>query len=154
MFQKSEIKAINTDFWQGFKKYMQKTKSSNGRKINWLNYPSDVKDIYIRMEVDGKSAALCFDIQSKDPEIRALIWDQMIELQKLIDKTVKWDSIWIENLSSKQGVLFSRIKWEKENLSLFNKDDYSVIYKFLSERLIEFDLFYQEYKEILINLVH
>jgi hypothetical protein len=27
------------------------------------------------------------------------------------------------------------------------------MYRFMQERLLEFDLFYQEYKEILINLI-
>ena len=49
MFSKEESKEHNLIFWNGFNTYMTKIRSSNGRKINWLNYPSDAKTIFIRL---------------------------------------------------------------------------------------------------------
>ena len=79
MFSKEESKEHNLIFWNGFNTYMTKIRSSNGRKINWLNYPSDAKTIFIRLEVDAKSSKLCFDIQHKDDDLRAIIYEQMTE---------------------------------------------------------------------------
>jgi hypothetical protein len=42
MFSKEELKQYKIDFWTAFKKRMQDKRSSNGRKINWLNYPSEI----------------------------------------------------------------------------------------------------------------
>ena len=84
MFSKEESRQLNYSFWNGFNEYMSKVRSSNGRKTNWSSYPSDVKSIFIRLEVDSKGARLCFDIQHKDDELRAIIWEQMTELKMVL----------------------------------------------------------------------
>ena len=66
MLEKEEFKKLNKGFWVGFQAHMSKTRNVNDKRINWINYRSDVKSIFIRLEVDGKGARLCFDIQEKD----------------------------------------------------------------------------------------
>jgi hypothetical protein len=154
MLSKEERSALNTSFWTGFKKIMNAYKSSNGRAINWLNYPSDVKGVYIRMEVDNDCARLCFDMQFKDEGIQSLVWEQMGELKKIIESNMQHETLWIEMAHSKEGFNFSRICWELKGVSIYNEDNYHDIYQFLKRRIIEFDMFYQEFKDIIINLVH
>ena len=120
--------------------------------MNWLNYPSDVKDIYIRLQADNKGTRMCFDIQPKDEGVRAIIWEQMTELKKVMEGSMQHETIWIEQLVSPEGRNFSRIMWEQPGLNFYNEDDHQAIFEFLKNRLIEFDEFYQEFKEILISL--
>lgn len=82
MLTREQQKQLNIEFWNEFRKFMSHFKSSNGKRINWLSYPSDVKNVYIRLQADGKGARLCLDIQPKDDGIRAIIWEQMTELKK------------------------------------------------------------------------
>ena len=152
MLSKEKLKNKNIVFWEQFKKSMKNYRSVNGRQMNWINYPSDVKDIYIRMEVDAKGARLCFDIQPKDDEIRSIIWEQMTELKKIMQDTMGIEAEWNEKSHYWNGRLISRIKWEDRNLNFFNEEDIPKINDFLKDKLIRFDSFYQEFKEILINL--
>jgi hypothetical protein len=152
MLSREEQKKMNSEFWEQFRKYMNKVRSSNGRKMNWLNYPSDVKNIFIRLQADSKGARLCFDIQPKDDGIRAIIWEQMTELKKVMEGSLSHETIWIEHLNSSEGRVFSRIMWEQNGLNFFYEKDHQAIFEFLKNRLIEFDEFYQEFKEILISL--
>ncbi|MBP5983845.1 MAG: DUF4268 domain-containing protein, partial [Fluviicola sp.] len=73
MFSKEELKQYKTDFWIAFKKRMQDKRSSNGRRINWLNYPSEIPYIFIRLDATAKEARFMIDIQPKDDGIRAII---------------------------------------------------------------------------------
>ena len=59
---------------------------------------------------------------------------------------------WVEHLDS-NGMVIRRIYWESRDWSLYKVKDWKKMYRFMQERLLEFDLFYQEYKEILINLI-
>jgi hypothetical protein len=152
MFTKEERKERNTSFWADFKKVMRPYKSCNGRRMNWIGYPSDVKSIYIRMEIDQHSARLCFDIQAKDAGVRAILYEQMTELKKVLEATMTWETQWFENFQTKEGQTISRIYWESEPLNFFNDEDWPRIMEFLKDRLIEFDAFYQEFKDILIAL--
>lgn len=152
MLSKEELKLKNTLFWNGFKKFMQKYKSSNGKRMNWVSYPSDVKNVYIRLYTDSKVARLSFEIQPKDNSVREIIWEQMTELKKVMEASMKYETIWDEKSYTVDGKIYSRIYWELEGVNYFNEEDHSKIYDFLKDRLLEFDEFYQEFKEILISL--
>lgn len=151
MFSKEEKKEINIEFWNGFKNHMNNYRSTNGRKINWLNYPSDIKTIFIRLEVDSKYARLCFDIQPKDDSIREILWEQMTELKQVMENITQVKAEWIQNYNYLDKTI-SRIVWENNAYNLYNSNDKILIYNFLKERLIKFDEFYQEYKDILVAL--
>ena len=154
MFSKEESRQLNLAFWNGFQDYISKNRSSNGRKINWLNYPSDIRSIFIRLEVDSKGARLCVDIQPKDNEIRALLFEQMSELKVVLEDITIEKPTWIENHYYLNKQYISRIVWENNLLNFYKSEHRDLIYTFLAERLLKFDLFYQEYKEILIALAN
>ncbi len=152
MLSREQQKQLNIEFWNEFRKFMNHFKSSNGKRINWLSYPSDVKNVYIRLQADGKGARLCFDIQPKDDGIRAIIWEQMTELKKVMENNMTYETIWLEKMWNDEGRSFSRIMWQQEDVDFYLTKDRIVIFEFLKNRLVEFDAFYQEFKEILISL--
>ena len=152
MISKEARKERNTLFWTSFQKEMRNFKSSNGRGINWINYPTDVKDLYVRLETDGKTTKFCFDVQPKDDGIRSILWEQMTELKKVMEDQTGEATAWNEFDREFAGRTISRVHWEKGGLNFYNDDDFTEIKLFLREKLIAFDIFYQEYKEILIAL--
>lgn len=152
MLTKEERKERNTLFWDGFRKEMRKIRAASGRNIDWVNYPTQVKDIYIRMETDSKGAAFCIDIQPKDDGIRALLWEQMTELKRLLEEDMG-EGEWIEIDRVFAGRNVSRIKWKKEGINFYKEDDLDAFKAFFKEKLVSFDYFYQEYKDILLALV-
>lgn len=133
---------------------MREHKSSNGRGINWLNYPSDVKSIFIRMQVDKKTTALNFDVQFKDPDILAIVWEQLHEMRKLMETTMEMEGQWLEHNYLNNGQQYYRIQWSIDNLNYHKLEDREEIYSFLEATLLKFDEFYQEFKEIVVNLVN
>ncbi|MBU2019796.1 MAG: DUF4268 domain-containing protein [Bacteroidetes bacterium] len=153
MLTKEESTEINRQFWGEFHKQMRGKKSANGRSISWLNYPTDVKNTYLRMKVGKNSAVLQYDVQFKDSEIRAIVWEQLNELKKIMEKTMMLKGEWIPEIMTPEGLIVSRISWELTGVNLYNKADHPKIYSFLEEHLLKFDVFYQEFKEIIIHLV-
>jgi hypothetical protein len=154
MLSKEALKEHNTLFWDQFRIRMRAHYSSSGRRMNWLNYPSDVKLIFIRLDVNKKFAALNFDVQVKDPEVLDLVWEQLLEMRMIMEKTMGIVGEWQDDLFLSNGNRFCRIQWKKEPCSYFDETQLEEIYIFLEEALIKFDKFYQEFKEIVINLVH
>jgi hypothetical protein len=152
MISKEELKERNSLFWTKFQKDMRNVRSSDGRRINWINYPLGVKDMYLRMETTGKFTRFSFDIQPKDDGIRSILWEQMTELRVVFEAEMGSEGIWSEFDREFAGRNVSRIYWERSDLNFFNDADWPEIQRFLSEKLIAFDAFYQEFKEILITL--
>jgi hypothetical protein len=153
MLSKEEKRNLNRTFWDGFKEFMRGNKSTNGKKINWINYPSDIKGIFIRMELTTHSASLCMDLQFHDPGVREIVWEQLHELKKLLESHMQYPTLWQEDIELETGKTIHRLKWEKHPIHYLSPKDVPIIYNFLHDRLIEFDSFYQEYKDILITLV-
>lgn len=154
MLKKEELRDYNAAFWDVFRKRMRSHPSSSGRRMNWLNYPSDVKSIFVRLEVTKKSASLNFDVQFKDEEILNLVWEQLLEMRKIMESTMEMKGDWIDDVYLENGQRFCRIQWKMEPCSYFDASQHEAIYAFLEKVLLKFDEFYQEFKEIVINLVH
>ncbi len=153
MLSKEARKERNEKFWSGFKEYMRGTLSSTGKRVNWLNYKTEVQDTYLRLICDGKTTAVCYDIQFKDTGIKAIFWEQLGELKKVLEASMKQETSWEENFITKEGHSIGRISWTIENLNFYHDEDWNKIYGFYKNRLVEFDEFYQEFKDILIALV-
>lgn len=152
MLSKEAVKEKNKAFWERFRKEIKDQRSVNGRQMNWINYPTDVKDVYVRMEVGKDGVRLCFDIQPKDEGIRSIVWEQMTELKTVMNERMGIEAIWEEKSHYWNERLISRIKWEDNTLSFHKDEDEEKIIVFLKDKLIRFDRFYQEFKDILINL--
>lgn len=152
MLSKEARKELNTEFWEEFRILMRREKSSDGRGINWINYPTSVQDVYVRLETDQHGARFCFDIQPKDEGIRSILWEQMTELKTVMEAEMGPATAWNEMHGTVAGRNISRIYWETAAFNFYNREDRVGIQKFLREKLIAFDAFYQEFKEILILL--
>ncbi len=154
MYSKDEVKTIKTLFWSSFKSKIEKHRSVSGRRINWLHYPSEIDHIYIRLDADKEGARFSFDIQGKDLGVRSIIWEQMYELKVVLEKEMGTDGKWLEAISNETVPEFNRIIWEITDVNLFSTADHKKITQFLMERILSFDRFYQEFKDILTNLAN
>ena len=153
MLSREERKSHNEAFWGLLKKQLRKHMSSTGHRINWLKYPTDINHFYLRLSSNGKESAVHFDVQVRDKEIRHLIWDQLLELKALMESNIHIKASWEMDYMNSEGLEISRISWRLENTNYYHTDDWKKIHAFYIKILIEFDRFYQEYKDILKNLV-
>lgn len=154
MFSKEERKIINTTFWGNVKKALNKIPDAEGRFIQWLNYPLKLKDGFLRLTVDNQKAVISLDIQSSDEGVRALIWEQLEELRKVMESEVTYPAVWDKNAVNNAGQNISQIRWELDNVSLYESKDEDKIINFFSTTLKQFDAFYSEFGDVLKNLVN
>lgn len=153
MLSKEEKSKLNHQFWGEFKSLMKGKTSAANTRVNWLSYPTHLKNTYLRLVFNNKEASICYDIQFRDEEIRSLFWEQLLELRNLIDSSLRSPTQWIQDIETPEGLTISRLKWHAPGLVISNKKDWKKAQTFFKERLIEFDAFYQEYQDILINLI-
>jgi hypothetical protein len=153
MLPKEERKAFNEAFWAGFKTHMRACMSASGKRINWINYPTQVKNTYLRMTCEGKAVSICYDIQFKDPGIQAIFWEQLTELKVVLESNMSIQTTWEPQFVNHEGQTIGRIYWQLEGSNFYDQKDWPSIYAFFKKHLKEFDVFYQEFNEILITLV-
>jgi hypothetical protein len=153
MLSKEARKERNEMFWAAFKEVMRGKVSSSGRRVNWATYPTEVKNTYLRLISDGKLTAICYDIQFKEPSVQSIFWEQLGELKKVLESSMNYHTKWEEFHINQEGKTIGRISWELDNVNFYNNEDWTEIHAFFKARILEFDSFYQEFKEILISLV-
>jgi hypothetical protein len=153
MLTKEERKNHNIAFWNDFRIFMKPIQSESEKRINWLNYPTKVKYLFLRLEATTNFVALNFDIQPKDEGIREIIWEQMTELKAVLTHAMNGDAgTWIELEHNSTTGDFSRIQWKLEHVNYYNPSDKEKIFTFYKEKLVGFDDFYSNFSEILILL--
>ncbi|MGB0933627.1 MAG: DUF4268 domain-containing protein [Lishizhenia sp.] len=152
MFSKEELRNRKALFWNEFRAIMTLERSVSGRKVNWINYNSGIKFLFIRLDATSKKATFSIDIQPKDDGIREIVYEQFTELKKVLESEFSQPGIWEEAfvLPSQQEI--SRIYWELDNVNMFRREDKQKIFDFFKDNLLAFDRFYSEYNEILITL--
>jgi hypothetical protein len=65
MLPKEERKAWNEAFWAEFKAHMRACLSASGKRVNWASYPTQVKNTYLRMICEGRTASIATTFNSR-----------------------------------------------------------------------------------------
>ena len=85
MLSRQERKNLNKEFYTALGRMMQGSYSETGKKINWTNYKTGIRGVYVRMEVDKRGVAFNIDVDHKDPDISEMMWAQFVELRKVLE---------------------------------------------------------------------
>jgi hypothetical protein len=153
MFSKEERKELNSAFWKRFRSFSAKERNAEGKRINWLNYPVRIKQIYVRLHADHSSVKFSIDIQDADEGLLDLIWDQFNELKKVMEAEMPSAGYWSKSEFNAANQPIYRISWELENVSMYNKEDEPKIFLFFMRHLKGFDQFFVDFRDVLYGLL-
>jgi hypothetical protein len=152
MLSRQERKQLNTEFYTALGLMMQGSFSVSGRRVKWTNFKTGVRDVYLRMEVDGNGARIALDLQHRDLEIRELFWEQLLELKALLQAEWGTDLLWEESYTKPDGTTVCRVEKQLNQGNLFNKTTWPLLLTFLKENLLAFDRFWADAFDIFKNL--
>lgn len=144
MIKREEASRLREEFWTTFGKYMAPVPSSEGLKINWINYKTTFKDLYFRMDADHQRAWIAIAIEHKDLDVQALYFDQFLEFKTMLHATLGEEWHWQLHSPGKEGRVVSRIYAEKKGVSVFAKDQWPELISFFKPRIIALDHFWED----------
>ena len=81
MFSRQEASQLRKEFWTAFGLYMKPVPSSEGEKINWINYKTGEKNVIFKMDASNKEATIAIELTHQDKVIQQLYLDQFLELK-------------------------------------------------------------------------
>ena len=151
MFSRAEKKQLNTLFFQRFTRHMSSHKSVGGGGNRWEAYRTGVKGVYFRM-LTLPNVGLAIDIQHRDEEIRRLIFDQFVELGRLLAAEWGEEATFEKNTSYDSGEAISRISIHLENVSFFDQNHWPEIMNWYEEKLLGLDRFWETVGDIVKEL--
>jgi hypothetical protein len=146
MYSRAETSKIRTDFWITFGQYMKPVPNAQGRRINWPNYRTGVKDIYFRMRAEREFASIGIELGHADEEMQELFFDQFAQLKKLLVASVgeEWD--WKLHAKNEHGQTISKIEKVLPGVNVMEQPDWPKIISFLKPRIIALDGFWDNVK--------
>jgi len=141
MFSREEKKILNTTFFNQFVRRMSRHHSLGGGGGRWESYKTGVKGLYFRM-LTAPIVGIAIDIQQKDPEIKVLLFDQFIELRRLLE--AEWGDAVVYESSHflDSGIEVSRIAITLENAYFYDKEQWPAILSWFETKLIGLDAFW------------
>nr|ACN58995.1 hypothetical protein AKSOIL_0320 [uncultured bacterium BLR19] len=145
MFTREEASRIKQEFWTVFGKYMSPVPSAEGEKVGWINYHTQVKDVYFRMDAGLKSASIYISLEQPNDAIRELYFEQLLQSKKMLHAALgeEWD--WKRDVLS-EGKTVSRISKTLPDVSVMNKDHWPDLISFFKPRIIALDAFWENAK--------
>jgi hypothetical protein len=143
MFKRDEAARLREEFWTTFGRYMGPVPSSDGMKINWVNYRTGLKDVHFRMIAQSNTATIFIALEHRDAAIRELFFQQFEELKTMLHTTMGEEWKWQLHAAVAEGKTISRIYRELHNVSIFNKDHWPDLISFFKPRIISLDEFWQ-----------
>lgn len=147
MYSREESTKIRKQFWTTFGQYLSHHKSSEGLKVNWINYRTGLKDVYFKMDVVKKEASISIELHHPDEGIRELFFEQFLELKTYLHSILEEEWIWQDHyIDPSNGKEIARIHFSKKNLNLFNQDHWPELFQFLKPRIIKLDEFWSDAK--------
>jgi hypothetical protein len=146
MYGKYEAAAIRQEFWTNMGRYMSPILSSDGGKVNWINYKTGEKNIAFRMQADNHSAQIFIELSHKDTGIRELYFEQFLQFRKLMEEELGEKWTWIKEATDETGRKTSRITRKISPVNIYNKDDWASLITFFKPRLIALDAFWNQVK--------
>jgi len=144
MFSKEEAKRIRKEFWTAFGK-MSKAR----KKRQWLLYNTKTKDVSLKFFADRNICGVAIDIELKNSMKRHMFFESFTSLQNVFDKEFTDGLIWDKDFLLDSEKTISRIHYDLNDVSIYKKEDWPKMFKFIFKNMKKLESLYIEYEEII-----
>jgi hypothetical protein len=147
LYTKEEASQLRHAFWTTFGQYISPQLSSEGLRVNWVNYKTGLKYVYFKMDADKKTATISIELSHPDAGIQELFFEQFAEFKNILRDYLaeEWD--WELHHRDDDGKIMSRIYKQIEGVSIFNKNDWPQLISLFKPRIIALDEFWNDVKD-------
>lgn len=152
MRKRDEVRELHEEFYHGFGQRMKRHEGADGTRVRWATYRSGLRDVYFRLEANGKVARVCIDIQHKDEGIRALFFEQFQEFRMLLEDALGPGVEWEERHFLRSGAEVARIGVTLGGLNLYDRMHWSKLWDFFEEKMLALDEFWVDVREVFYAL--
>jgi hypothetical protein len=142
MFSRKETSELRKEFWMAFGQYMAPVLSTNGEKINWINYKTGIEGIQFKMNAEGKKAEISIEINHRDLVYQELIFEKFQELKNLLQDALEEKWKWVLHSATDHGKTISKIYTERGAVNVMRKEEWPALISFFKPRMIALDKFW------------
>ncbi len=147
MYSRAEASQLKHEFWIAFGRYISLNLSSEGMKINWVNYHTGYKHVYFKMEADQKKAEISIQLTHPDALMRELYFDKFSSFRTIITDALNEAWEWQAETTDESGKSISKIYTAMQGVNVYDKNTWPEIISFLKPRIIALDEVWNDIKD-------
>ena len=146
MYNKQEASAVRQQFWTRFGQYMAPVPSVGGEKVHWINYKTEIKGIFFKMNADNNRAYVAVEINVGDAGLQQKYFETFLQFKKPFEVAAGKDWEMRQHFITEDGKEIARISAELNGVNIFRESDWPVIISFLKIHVMGLDAFWSEFK--------
>lgn len=146
MYTKEQASKIRESFWKAFGQYMALQPSAEGIKTNWINYRTGIRHLNFRMDADKKLAYVAISFSHPDKGIRALMVEQLKQLQPMLEQYLEGDWYWLDQEASAGSPQLSMLRTDLHGFNIYRQEDWVALVRFFKQHITALDAFWCDAK--------
>ena len=147
MYTRHEASLIKQKFWTSFGLYMRPVPNAEGEFVNWINYKTGLKHVFVRMDTGTDFASIALEVANHDDESRRSLFEQLKQLKNIFEDLVGSDWEWKEVNQDNHGREKAVISKSIKGVNVFKETDWPAIISFLKPNLLALDHFWVAIKD-------
>jgi hypothetical protein len=120
--------------------------SSEGEKVNWINYKTGQKDVFFRMKADSRQASIGIELHHKLASLRQVYFHQFNDFRNLLEAKTGESWTWLSEDIDEHGKVISRIFTTVSDVNILKREHWPELISFFKPRMISLDAFWNEVK--------
>tara|TARA_R110002074_G_scaffold203432_11_gene371478 strand:+ start:41361 stop:41786 length:426 start_codon:yes stop_codon:yes gene_type:complete len=139
MFSKEDSRKLREEFWIAFGKSFPN---------KWILYKTKIKGLSFKFHFDLRMAMVSIDVDTEF-EHRIKVWDKLVALKSILLEEYLPEAVYEDFFLLENNKEISRIYVELKNVSIHNKNTWRETMEFLNQSMLQLEIFFEEYKDII-----
>jgi hypothetical protein len=108
-----------------------------------------IRQLKLKFDFDENRAAVGFDVETRNMDKRIHVYGKLERLKTILETAMGQTLIWDIDHILPTGKSISRVYLEKNNVSIYQKEDWPQVIDFFYKNMIILEKVFEEYKDYL-----
>jgi hypothetical protein len=149
MYSKEELRALKTEFWEGFGTYCSLLPALSRRKSKFMLYNTKMKGVELKFDATRAGAFVILEINLNNPTLRLEKYEQFEAYKVIMEKDFPNGLIWDFAFIRECGTEVCRIYTHKSGIDFHRRIQWIEFYQFMSGEMIKLERAFKKVKDAL-----
>ena len=151
MYTPEEAKQIRLEFWNKFTVISEIRRRKLGKPRHWILHHTGVSALNLKFDINEteKWVSVGFEVKSKNVAHQLFYYYKLQSLKPFIEAALGTETLWDDMFGTEKDKLISRVHLKLSNVSIFEMDDWPVMFDFMFDKMLAIEEVYVEYKDFI-----
>jgi len=151
MYAHDEAKQFRLEFWNKFSVISEIRRRRLGLPRHWILHRTGIAPLSLKFDINETEqwTSVGFEVKSKNISDQLSYYYKLQSLKPVIEKALGPGTIWDELFGTEKNKMISRVHLKLTGVSLYNREDWPRMFKFMLEMMLKVEAIFLEYKDFI-----